>query len=73
MNCKYGFENNSGKLYLKYAFSMYSIFTVRIMNTKLYEIKFHSLTHLKGSFQSIKIIDKGKAFRVDVLDVLPKV
>lgn len=67
------FENNSEELYLKFDFSVYCIFTVRSMATKWYEIKFQSLTYLKGSFQSIKITDKGKRSRDDALDVLPEV
>lgn len=59
MNFKYGFENNS-ELYLKFDFSVCCIFTVRRMATKWYEIKFQSLTYVKGSFKSIKIINKGK-------------
>lgn len=72
MNFKYDFENNS-ELYLKIDFSEYCIFTVRRMATKWYEIKFQFLTHLKGSFESIKITDKGKISRDDVLDLLPEV
>lgn len=73
MNFKYGFENNSEELYLKFDFSVYCLFTVKRMATKWYEIKFQSLTYLKGSFQSIKITHGGKRSRDDVLNVFSEV
>lgn len=59
MNFKYGFENNPEELYLKLDFSVCCI-TVKRMATKWYEIQFQSLNYVKGSFQFIKIINKGK-------------
>lgn len=62
MNFNYGFENNSGELHLKCVFSMCSIFTVRIMDTKMLRIKVSNFNLPKTQFSVHQNNRKWKKF-----------